>query len=232
MRDPHRPSVTGPVETPPRRRLVLLRHGQTASNLEHRIQGQLDIEIDDTGHGQAAAAAPHLAALQPVALWSSDLARARQTAAYVAKETGLEPTYDARLREYHLGERQGLTHSEYAAGFADEYAMFCSGDLGVVPGAESTQQVVDRMVDALSELLVGIDPGEVAMAVSHGAAIRVAVVALLGLGIAAAPALGGLDNCGWAILEESGDGSTLKLLAYDRVAPDDGAGFRFAEGLG
>lgn len=214
------------------RRLVLLRHGQTGSNLERRIQGQLDVEIDETGHAQAAAVAPHLAALQPVVLWSSDLARARQTAAYVAKETGLDPTYDARLREYHLGERQGLTHSEYAAGFADEFAVFRSGDFGVVPGAETTEEVVDRMVPALTELLAGVGPGEVAIAVSHGAAIRVAVVALLGLEPSAAHALGGLENCGWAILEESDGGSGMRLLAYDRVAPDHGAGFRFTEGLG
>lgn len=214
------------------RRLVLLRHGQTASNLEHRIQGQLDVEIDETGHAQAAVVAPHLAALQPVVLLSSDLTRARQTAAYVAKETGLEPTYDARLREYHLGDRQGLTHTEYAAGFPDEFAMFRGGHFDVVPGAETTEQVVDRMVPALAELLASVDPGEVALAVSHGAAIRVAVVALVGLGASAAHALGGLDNCGWAVLEESRSGSGLRLLAYDRVAPDHGAGFRFAEGLG
>lgn len=216
----------------PTRRLVLLRHGQTASNLEHRVQGQLDVEIDETGHAQAAAVAPHIAALRPFVLWSSDLSRARQTAAYVAKETGLEPTYDARLREYHLGDRQGLTHAEYAAGFPEEFAMFRSGHFDVVPGGETTDEVVDRMVPALTELLACIGPGEVAIAVSHGAAIRVAVVALLGLGAQAAHALGGLDNCGWAVLEESRSGSGLRLLAYDRVAPDHGAGFRFTEGLG
>ena len=64
--------------------LVLLRHGQTAWNAEGRIQGQLDVEIDETGHAQAAAVAPLLAALRPTTLWSSDSVRARQTAAYVA----------------------------------------------------------------------------------------------------------------------------------------------------
>ena len=96
------------------RRLVLLRHGRTAWNAERRVQGQLEAELDDTGHRQAATAAPAIAAMRPVALWSSDSARARQTAAYVAKETGLVPTYDRRLREYFLADRQGLTHEEYA----------------------------------------------------------------------------------------------------------------------
>ena len=96
------------------RRLVLLRHGQTAWNKAGRVQGQLDAELDDTGRRQAAETAPVIAAMGPVALWSSDSLRARDTAAYVAKESGLDPTYDARLREYYLAERQGLTHTEYA----------------------------------------------------------------------------------------------------------------------
>ena len=67
------------------RTLVLLRHGQTAWNLEHRAQGHSDVELDDTGHAQAAAVAPYVAGLAPALLWSSDLARARQTAEYITK---------------------------------------------------------------------------------------------------------------------------------------------------
>ena len=56
---------------------------------------------------QAAAVAPYVAALRPPCVWSSDLARARETAAYVARPTGPRAGYDARLREYYLGERTG-----------------------------------------------------------------------------------------------------------------------------
>ena len=76
------------------RRLVLLRHGQTAWNAARRVQGQLDAELDDTGHRQAAAVASVLAALAPAALWSSDSVRARETAAYVAQ--GDRPRPDVR----------------------------------------------------------------------------------------------------------------------------------------
>ncbi|MSZ77211.1 MAG: histidine phosphatase family protein, partial [Actinobacteria bacterium] len=110
------------------RRLVLLRHGQTAYNRTQRIQGQFDADLDDTGRAQAIAVAPHVAALAPVVLWSSDLSRARDTAAAVAAATGLAPTYDARLREFGFGDLEGITHAEYAGRDPGEYARFRQGD--------------------------------------------------------------------------------------------------------
>ncbi|GAB6986110.1 histidine phosphatase family protein [Nocardioides pyridinolyticus] len=199
------------------RRLVLLRHGQTAWNAEQRIQGQLDADLDDTGHRQAAAVAPAVAALRPAALWSSDSARARQTAAYLAKETGLEPTYDARLREYFLADWQGLTHGDLddRPGFEE----FRRGNFDVVPGGEDAAEVAARMVAAVSELLETIGPGELAVAVSHGAAIRDAVPVLLGWPVTERAALHGPDNCAWVELDGLGDGP-MRLRAYNRVAPD------------
>jgi glucosyl-3-phosphoglycerate phosphatase len=199
------------------RRLVVVRHGRTAWNDQDRVQGQQDVELDDAGHAQAAAVAPALAALGPGLLWSSDLARARQTAAYVAKETGLEPAYDARLREFDLGEREGLTHAEYAATAPEEFAEFRLGRYDVAPGAEPTAAVRRRMTAALRDLLAVAAPGEPAIAVSHGAAIKVAVPALLGWPDEAAEGLRGLDNCSWVELEQSADGR-LRLAAYGRTA--------------
>ncbi|MFC6342984.1 histidine phosphatase family protein [Nocardioides hankookensis] len=153
------------------KRLLLLRHGQTAWNAARRVQGQLEAELDDDGHRQAASVAVTVAAMAPAALWSSDSVRARQTAAYVAKETGLDPTYDARLREYFLAGRQGITHDEYAALAPEEYAEYVTGNLDVA-GGETAAIVSARMVEVLGELLASIAPGELAVAVSHGAAIR------------------------------------------------------------
>ena len=202
------------------RRLVLVRHGQTDWNAIRRIQGQSESELNDEGHRQAAAMAAVLAALQPAALWSSDSVRARQTAAYLAKETGLEPTYDARLREYFLAERQGLTHGEYAALAPEEFAAFRTGDFGVVPGGESAAEVSGRVVAALTELLASLAPGELGIAVSHGAAIRDAVPVLLGWPVTERTALHGLSNCGWVELDQSVPGGSLRMSAYNRVAGD------------
>ena len=198
------------------RRLILLRHGRTAWNHALRVQGQADVELDDCGHAEAAATAPVMGALRPTLLWSSDLARARQTAAYVAKETGLEPTYDARLREFGLGERQGLTHAEYAEVAPEEFATFRRGGFDAVAGGERTADVRERMVAVIGDLLASIDPGQVAVAVSHGAAIRVAVAAVLGWPPEALHSLHGLANCGWVELDQRED-DRLRMTAYNRV---------------
>jgi probable phosphoglycerate mutase len=199
------------------RRLVLLRHGRTAWNAARRIQGQLEVELDDTGHRQAAEAAVAVAAMEPAALWSSDSVRARQTAAYVAKESGLDPAYDARLREYYLADRQGLTHDEYAALAPAEFAAFRRGDFNVVPGGENAEEVSTRVVAALGDLLATIAPGELAVAVSHGAAIRDAVPVLLGWPVSQRAVLYGLDNCGWVELDQAEPGGPLRMAAYNRV---------------
>jgi probable phosphoglycerate mutase len=199
------------------RTLVLLRHGRTAWNHGLRVQGQLDVELDETGHEQAARAGVAMAGLQPGLLWCSDLARARQTAAYVAKETGLEPTYDPRLREFHLGERQGLTHAEYVALDPDGFERFRRGDYSAAPGAEPTAAVRTRMLEVLHELIGRLGAGQSAVAVSHGAAIRVAVGALLDWPDEQYQSLRGLDNCGWVVVEEHPDTDGLRLTAYNRV---------------
>ena len=168
-----------PVSEP--RSLVLLRHGRTAHNAAGRIQGQVDVDLDDTGHDQAARAAVAVAALAPgraVVLRPRPAPAPRRP--YVAKETGLEPTYDARLREFFLGEREGLTHAEFAEPAPEEFARFRLGDFDAVAGGEATAAVASRMSDVLGELLAVTPAGGTAVAVSHGAAIRTAVTALLG----------------------------------------------------
>ena len=163
------------------RRLVLVRHGQTAWNSVFRAQGHADISLDDTGRGQAAAAAPYLAAMQPVRLWSSDLARARETAAYVASAAGLDVEHDPRLREYDVGVRSGLTSAEFAETYPREYAAWLVHDEScLVAGEESSSRVRERILPALRECLDSLGEGETGIVVTHGACLKVGLLALLG----------------------------------------------------
>jgi broad specificity phosphatase PhoE len=198
--------------------LVLLRHGRTAWNHEGRVQGHLDAELDDSGHEQAAAAAEVLALLDPKVIWSSDLVRARDTAGYLASRTGLEPTYDARLREYNLGERQGITRAEFEAIAPEEFALFRQGYYDDTPGAESTAEVRERMLAALGDVLARLGPTDTGVVVGHGAAIRVAVGALLGWPEDQFRSLGVLANCGWLVLAPHPLTDVLRLAAYNRTA--------------
>lgn len=206
------------------RRLLLLRHGRTAWNDAHRIQGQADAPLDATGHAQARAVAPVIAAMRPDVLWSSDLSRAADTASYLAQAADVVLVRDRRLRETMLGERQGTTHEEYAAAHPGEYAAFCAGDFDVVPGGERATAVRARTGEALRELLASVPPGGLGVAVTHGHAAKHAVAALLGWPVDAHLGLHGLDNCAWAELDTVATGGSrtpggpgpLRLRAWNQ----------------
>jgi len=196
------------------RRIVLLRHGRTAWNAQRRIQGQLDVELDATGIEQARAVAPHIAALDPVLVWSSDLARARLTAEIVAKEAGLEPSYDERLREFRLGEYQGLTHAELDERDAAAFTRFQRGDWDDIPGAESASEVAGRFAAAVTDLAAALAPGQTGVAVSHGAATRCGLAVFLGWPLDLAHDLRALGNCAQVVLEQRSSGRWA-LAAYN-----------------
>jgi broad specificity phosphatase PhoE len=199
--------------------LILLRHGRTDWNAVRRIQGQSDSQLDALGHAQAEAVAPAIAALGPSVMWSSDSDRTRDTSSYVAQVLGLTPTYDARLREYSFGDREGLYHHEFQQADADQYRAFLSLDWDNVAGAEKYDQVATRMAAALTELVALVPDDGVALAVSHGAAIRTAVATLLGWPEQQALSLRGMDNCGYAILRRPVPDAPWRLHAYNRVVP-------------
>lgn len=200
------------------RRLVLLRHGRTPWNHEGRVQGQLDVGLDDVGAAQAQAVAPVVAALAPAQLWCSDLERARQTVAPVATACGLEPRFDPRLREFGFGGLEGRTHTEIAADAPEDFAALRRGDYHRISSAEPLAQVRSRMAQALGELLGLLDAGQTGVALSHGAAIRVAVGELLGWPAEQFGTLGALANCTWAELTENPATGRLQLAALGRGA--------------
>jgi probable phosphoglycerate mutase len=199
--------------------LVLLRHGRTDWNAARRIQGQSDSQLDPLGHAQAEAVAPVLAELKPVVLWASDSDRARDTASYVAAACGLTPTYDARLREYSLGHREGLYHHEFEAEAPQEYAEFVRANWDAVDGAEKHAEVAARMTAALAEVAAAVPADGTALVVSHGAAIRTAVAELLGWPSEDALTMHGMDNCGWAVLRRKAADASWRLHAYNRTVP-------------
>jgi probable phosphoglycerate mutase len=193
-----------------------MRHGRTAWNRVGRAQGHADVELDEVGHAQAAAAAPYLASLPPAALWCSDLTRARQTCAYVEGRSGLSATYDPRLREFDVGERQGLTMPEFADAFPDAHEAWERGGRSFeLVGGESVAAVAERIVPALRECLGALAPGETGVVVTHGAALRVGLLGLLGWPPDHDAGIRAMDNCAWATVEELTPGGTVRLVGYN-----------------
>jgi glucosyl-3-phosphoglycerate phosphatase len=199
-----------------RKRLLLLRHGQTAWNASKRAQGHADVPLDEVGRGQAARAARLVARLRPAALVSSDLARARETAERVAGACGLPVRYDERLREYAVGHnRHGLTLEEYAERHPHEYRLLRDGRTGEIPGRETPEALLDRWRPALAEVAAAIGPGETHVVVAHGAAIRTALADFLGWPLAARDDLADLANCGLVDLVSRAGSDRWRLAAYN-----------------
>jgi probable phosphoglycerate mutase len=105
-------------------RLCVVRHGETAWNAEHRVQGQLDVPLNAIGLAQAAAAAKVLSQEKFDAIYSSDLSRARQTARPTANLLSLEVLLEKDLRERHYGIFERLTYAEVKTRFPEDYARF------------------------------------------------------------------------------------------------------------
>ncbi|MEO5653118.1 MAG: histidine phosphatase family protein [Marmoricola sp.] len=196
------------------RRLVLVRHGRTAWNAEGRAQGHADVSLDDMGRAQAEAMADMVADFEPVLLVTSDLARARETAAFLEKTTGLTAREDRRLREYDVGERTGLTAPEFAARMGTSPSSWDVHAHVDVPGAETSDDVAQRIVPALQQVLEDLQADETAVVVLHGAALRVGLAGTIGWPISTAATMESMRNCAWAVLAESGDGP-LRLSAYN-----------------
>lgn len=153
--------------------LLLVRHGETAWNAEHRIQGHLDIPLSPLGILQAAQLADCLADEPIAAIFSSELSRARLTAAPLAARLGLEVTYEPRLRERSFGIFEGLTLDEIAARHPTEFAQWRARDLAWRPeGGESGQQLIERVLAAIADI-ASLYIGQKVILVSHGGVLDV-----------------------------------------------------------
>lgn len=148
--------------------IVLIRHGETAWNAEGRIQGHLDIPLNETGVAQAAAVGARLGGGRFDSICSSDLGRALQTAQPVARFTALAVARDARLRERNLGVLQGLTGEEAMAAHPQAWAAFKARRPDeALEGGESLSVFTRRVVGIFSEL-AALHAGGRVIVVTHG----------------------------------------------------------------
>ena len=154
-------------------KLVLVRHGETAWNVESRIQGHLDIPLNDTGLAQAAAVGARLSGEDFDAIYSSDLIRAYRTASPVVANPEIDIVRDEHLRERNLGVLQGLTGEEAVIAQPGAWKVLKSreSDLALA-GGESLGGFSRRILDFVEKLLVS-HAGRRILAVTHGGALDV-----------------------------------------------------------
>lgn len=156
-------------------RLLLLRHGQSTWNADGRWQGWSDPPLSDLGREQADEAGGCLTGLGITGVASSDLERARETADILAAALGIaDVVVEAGLREYDVGDWEGLTRDEIQVGWPDQLAAWREGGLLATPGGETRSAFLARVGAAARRLAAMPELGPTALVVTHGGVIRAA----------------------------------------------------------
>jgi ribonuclease H / adenosylcobalamin/alpha-ribazole phosphatase len=164
-------------------RLFLIRHGETADNLQMRYLGTRDAPLTDNGKRQARHVADALARLPIKMIISSPLRRAADTASRIQNSCGVELRLDARLTEGSFGSWEGLTRAEVLElGTRDTelLARWESDPSCAPPGGESIERIQTRVV-RLAEELVDEFPNSSVALVSHVGPIKALLSAVLGI---------------------------------------------------
>lgn len=150
-------------------RIIAIRHGETAWNVDARTQGHLDIPLNDTGLWQAERAGAALADERLDAIYSSDLQRALSTAQAVGQTTGCPVHPDAGLRERCFGSFEGRTFKEVEAEQPEQALRWRKRDPDFVPdgGGESLAMLRSRIQHTVDRLASQHMGGQIAL-VAHG----------------------------------------------------------------
>jgi len=154
-------------------RICLVRHGETEWNAARRIQGQIDIGLNETGVAQARAAGRWLKGAGIAALYSSDLKRAWTTAGEIGAVLDLVPVAVPEMRERRYGVFEGLTYAEAQAKFPEGYAAFegRNADYDFENG-ESLRAMFARVTGKL-QAIAAMHPAQNVLVVLHGGVLDV-----------------------------------------------------------
>jgi len=161
------------IPTNPITRLCLVRHGETEWNAARRIQGQIDIGLNETGLRQAEAAGRWLKMAGIMALYSSDLKRARTTAEAIGQALGLVPVLVPEMRERRYGTFEGLTYDEAKVKYPEGYAAFegRNADYSFENG-ESLHAMFERVTSRLKKIAAA-HAGQNVVVVLHGGVLDI-----------------------------------------------------------
>mmetsp|Transcript_25295 Transcript_25295/g.58741 ORF Transcript_25295/g.58741 Transcript_25295/m.58741 type:complete len:245 (+) Transcript_25295:103-837(+) len=161
--------------------VLLVRHGETDWNAEGRMQGQLDVALNDAGRQQARRFGQHLVRLgiapRISAVVSSDLSRAKETADIIAEVcSNPERQLDPRLREVSTGDLQGLLVKDVQSKIQAVKAAWDRGDFSCAyPGGESADLAMLRGLKALDD---AAQLGSVVLVVAHGGVMRLSAIGI------------------------------------------------------
>jgi 2,3-bisphosphoglycerate-dependent phosphoglycerate mutase len=149
-------------------KILLVRHGETNWNKEHRLQGHIDIALNDQGIVQAKLLSQALAKEKIDVAYSSDLSRAFDTANAITAHHAIPTIVDVQLRERCYGEIQGMTYQEIEEKLPENHRAWHSRDPDFQPkGGETLRQFYQRVTTAMQRIAKN-HFGEVVLVVAHG----------------------------------------------------------------
>ncbi len=162
-------------------RVHLVRHGQTAMNVENRFRGRRDVPLSAIGRAEAWEAARRLAGSGLSVVYTSPLGRAREVADAIAAASTVESVrVHEGLVNLEYGRWEGLTREECAEADPEDWLLYAGDpERATCPGGESLAAAADRVVGALREIGAA-HRGETVAAVSHGVMLRLAVLRVAG----------------------------------------------------
>jgi len=197
--------------------VLLIRHGQSKGNAERRFGGHTATPLSARGRNQAQATALSLKTDGVTAIYSSDLARAMDTARPLSNLTGLPVHGTEAFRERSVGVMEGLTFEDAAQQHPEQYAALLRRDFDhVLTGGESYRQLLDRASEKLDEVIAQHRGGKIAV-FSHTGTI--CILALHLMGALDAPELKPVwissANCGITRFELRHDGFVRVLALND-----------------
>jgi len=160
--------------------ILLVRHGETDWNAAGRIQGHSDTPLNAAGRQQARRAAQRLAPEPVRALYSSDLARAFETAMIIGEPLGLTVVTSPRLRERQYGAWEGLTAAEIQARYPEQFTMWRARSTDFAPPqGETIRQLLTRALAEL-QMIARRHLNEMVVVVTHGGFCYVLINHILG----------------------------------------------------
>jgi probable phosphoglycerate mutase len=152
-------------------RFLFIRHGQTDYNLTGRVQGQVDIPLNELGRWQAEQIGERLKSYELCGIFASDLSRAHDTAKAIGKHhPDLTILTSELLREVAYGVFEGMQLGDIEQTYPEEYLQWRQGDVGYAPpGAENIYEQRARAANAIIWIREHCTNAEGTVAVvSHG----------------------------------------------------------------
>ncbi len=209
------------MSSPQATRILAIRHGETLWNVDSRIQGHLDIGLNDTGRWQAERLGLALKDEPIAAIYASDLSRAHDTALAVSRHTGVPVQPEPGLRERSFGKFEGRTFAEIETELPEQAKRWRQRDPTFTPAGGESLLMLEARVLSVASRLAALHPGEQIALFAHGGVMDILYRAATRLDLQAARtwALGntainrllwspeGFSLVGWADVQHLSEGT-------------------------